>query len=272
MSLFWLILTLCASDLVRRADLLYEKTDYKGSLAVLKNDPAPESLLLAGKNYFMLGEYRRAIDVLQRAPKSSTVEMWLGRAYGRRAETESWMYAVSNASKARQCFEAAVAMDPHNHEAMNDLFDYYLNAPGVLGGGMDKAEALARRIVTERPPEYHFEMAQLAIHRKLYADAEAHLRTALALAPDQVGRVLDLAKFLARQGRIAESDALFTRAEQIRPDDPRVIFARARSYVEGKRNLDDARQLLQRYATLDLTPDDPPRAAAEKLLRRIAAE
>jgi Flp pilus assembly protein TadD len=87
-----------------------------------------------------------------------------------------------------------------------------------------------------------------------------------------VGRVLDLAKFLARQGRIAESDALFTRAEQIRPDDPRVIFARARSYVEGKRNLDDARQLLQRYATLDLTPDDPPRAAAEKLLRRIAAE
>ena len=32
-------------------------------------------------------------------------------------------------------------LDPHNGEATGDLFDYYLNAPGMLGGGLDKAAA-----------------------------------------------------------------------------------------------------------------------------------
>jgi cytochrome c-type biogenesis protein CcmH/NrfG len=83
-----------------------------------------------------------------------------------------------------------------------------------------------------------------------------------------VGRVIDLARYLARHGRYQESEAVFQQAEKLEPNSPKVIFARARTYVEEKRNLDQAKVLLKRYLESKLTPDDPPREEAQKLLRK----
>lgn len=257
-----------------RAEALYEQTDYQSSLRILSVDPAPDaaSLALMGKNHYMLGDYREATQLFEKAlsrnPRSSEYELWLGRAYGKRAETGGWLMAPSNASKARQHFEKAAALDAHNAEALNDLFDYYLNAPGFLGGGLEKAEAAARQIAANRPAEYHFELAQIAERRKQDAEAEDHLRRAMELAPGQVGRVLDLARYLARHGRVAESDTVFNQASQLAPHDPRVAFARAKTYIDQRRNLEQAQKLLHQYLDCRLTPDDPPKSAAEKLLRQ----
>jgi hypothetical protein len=38
--------------------------------------------------------------------------------------------------------------------------------------------------------------------------------------------------------------------------------------IENHRNLEQARGLLEEYLHASLTPDDPPREEAEKLLRR----
>jgi len=274
-GLFLLVVAAGASpDVVRRASALYESTEYEDSLHVLAQDPAPDAagFLLSGKNYFMMGDYKTATEFFEKAlaisPNNSDYELWLGRAWGRRAETGGWLMAGVHASKARQCFERAVALDPRNREAKNDLFDFYLNAPGFLGGGMEKAEALAKSIANERPPEYEFEEAQLADRRKDYATAEAHLRRAMELAPNEPGRVVDLARFVAKHGRLAESDALFERARKMAPSLPRVAFAEARVDIENQRNIERARELLRLYLHASLTPDDPPRQEAVKLLRR----
>jgi Flp pilus assembly protein TadD len=262
------------SDVVRRANALYQHTAYEDSLHVLAEDATPDSAiyLLSGKNYFMLGDYKRATEFFEKAlalsPSNSDYELWLGRAWGRRAETGSLLMAGMHASKARQSFERAIALDPHNREAKNDLFDFYLNAPGFLGGGIDKAEAIANSIASERPPESEFEKAQVADRRKDYAAAEAHLRSAMDLAPTEPGRILDLARYVAKRGRLNESDQLFERARNLAPSQPRVAFAKARVDIENHRNLEQARGLLQEYLHASLTPDDPPRQEAEKLLRR----
>jgi Flp pilus assembly protein TadD len=277
-SLFILAWPACAlpPDLPGEAKVLYEHTQYEASLRILNSDAAPgaAAFALMGKNYFMLGDYRKATPLFEKAlalsPSSSEYELWLGRAFGKRAEAGSWLMAPGNASKARQHFERAAGLDSQNAEALNDLFEYYLNAPGFLGGGLDKAEAAARKIAAKRPAEYHFELAQIAERRKQYADAEAHLRQAMQLAPGQVGRVLDLAHYLAKRGRIAESDALFAQASQLAPGDPRVTFARAKSYIEQRRNLEQARRLLRQYLESSLTPDDPPKSAALQLLGQAA--
>ncbi len=143
-----------------------------------------------------------------------------------------------------------------------------MNAPGFLGGGLDKAESIARSIAGERPPEFEFEMAQIADHRKDFASAEAHLRRAMGLAPSEPGRVVDLARYVAKRGRFGESDELFERARKLAQGAPRVAFAQARANIENRRNLERARQLLRDYMKARLTPDDPPREEAEKLLRR----
>ncbi|HEX6896584.1 MAG TPA: tetratricopeptide repeat protein [Bryobacteraceae bacterium] len=266
---------LFAESSLQTAEELYQKTEYKESLALLQHiqEPAAEVYCVEGKDYFMLGEYRKATDAFEKAfaadPKNSEYAHWLGRAYGRRAETSNLLTAPAHASKARQYFEKAVALDPGNEEALNDLFDYYLEAPGFLGGGYEKAEQVARRIAERNEAEGYFARAQLADKRKQFDAAEQHLRHAMDLAPRHVGRVVDLAKYLAKRGRIQESDAAFDRAASMAPDNPSVCFARARVYIEQKRNLDKAKELLHKYLQSNLTPDDPPREQAEKLLRQI---
>ena len=265
-----------SSEIVRQATELYQRTEYEKSLRLLAEDPTPgpEDYFLTGKNYFMSGDYKKATDFFEKAlassPPNSEYELWLGRAWGRRAETGSWITAASNASKARQSFEKAIALDPHNHEAKNDLFEFYLNAPALLGGGTEKAEAAAKSIAAERPAEYEHEEAQLADRRKDYAAAEAHLRRAIELAPTEPGRVLDLARYLAKRGRVKESDLLFAQAAKMAPGQPGIAFATARADIENRRNLEQARNLLQAYLHASLTPDDPSRQEAEKLLRRVA--
>jgi tetratricopeptide (TPR) repeat protein len=168
-------------------------------------------------------------------------------------------------------FEKAVALDPANRDALSDLFDYYLEAPGFLGGGADKAEALAAKVAQKDPAEGHYYQAQLAQRRKQYDSAEQHLRTALELAPRQAGRLIDLAKFLSMRGSNKESDALFDEAARIAPESPHLLFERAQAYVKANRNLDEARRLLQRYLQSPLTPNDPPKSEAQALLRKLGA-
>jgi tetratricopeptide (TPR) repeat protein len=219
----------------------------------------------------MLGDYARAVESFKKslslAPGNAETVLWLGRTWGRKAEKASFITAGMNASEARRCFEKAIILDPFYREALNDLFSYYLEAPSFLGGGPDKAEAIAQRTKPLSPAEYEYDEAQLALKKKDDAAAEKHLRRALELDPAEPGRVLDVARFLARHGRHAESEALFERADKIAPGKPATLFVRAQTYLETGRNPDEAKKLLRQYLRSSITPDDPPRQAAEKMLR-----
>jgi Flp pilus assembly protein TadD len=258
-----------------QARKLYSLTEYERSLEILQSiaDKDAEVYELIGRNHYMRADYKKSTEALEtalaEAPADSSVALWLGRAYGRRAETSSPFTAPGYASKARQNFEKAVGLNPRNVEALNDLFEYYLEAPGFLGGGFDKAVAVAEKIKALDPVEGHWAEAKLAETHKEFGRAEEHLRRAAELAPQEVGRVLDLAHFFAKQGRYQEADQSFRRAEKIAPESPKVMYAEAEVYVTAGRNLDTARDLLRKYlAATNLTPDDPPRSQAEKLLRQ----
>jgi tetratricopeptide (TPR) repeat protein len=258
-----------------RAQKLYHSTDFEGSLKVLQAIPDKNAQVYAlmGRDYYMQGDHKKATESLEKAvaaePENSEYNLWLGRAFGRRAETSSPFTAPGYASKARQFFERAVELNPRNVEAMSDLFEYYLEAPGFLGGGLDKASTLAERLSKVDAAEGSQAQAKLAERRKEFRSAEEKLRQAIDLAPHQVGRFIDLAKFLVKQGRYQEADQSVARAEKIAPDSPKVIYAKADLYIKSKRNLDVARELLKHYMTLSLTADDPPRSDAAKLLKQV---
>jgi len=265
-----------ASADMERARELYHLTQYEESLKVLRAIPSKDSAVydLMGRDYFMDGDFKKATEALEKAvaaePANSNYALWLGRAYGRRAETSNPFTTVGYASKARQYFERSVELDPRNIEALNDLLDYYLEAPGILGGGMEKARGVVSRISLVDPAEGHWAQAKLDEKRQEFGSAEAQLRRAIDLAPHQVGRVVDLAKFLYKQGRYQEAEQSFARAEQLAPNNPKLLFAKADSYIQAGRNLAAAKSLLERYLEATITPDDPPKSQARKLLRQIA--
>ncbi len=266
------------TDVYARARALFSTTDYDGTLAVYeKTAPAAaRDHALVGRAWFLKAEYKKATEALEKAaqlePENSQWHLWLGRAYGRRAESSSVFLAPRYATKSREHFERAIQLAPANKEALNDLFEYYLQAPGFLGGGEQKARALLDQIGAADPAERYFAEARLAETRKELSTAEAKLRRAAEAAPRQVGRVIDLARMLARQGKHSEAEKAFERAAKIDPKSPQLLFARAQTYVESRRNIDQARILLEQYLKSDLTPDDPPRAEAERLLRLARVE
>lgn len=258
-----------------RGRKLYSQTKFEESLRVLQAVPDKDgpTYELIGRNYYMLGEYKKASEALEKAvgadPNSSSHALWLARAYGRRAETSSPITAPGLASRARRYFELAAQLNPHNLDALTDLLEYYLEAPGFLGGGFDKAQATASRIAAIDPAEGYWSQAKLAEKRKEYHSAETQLRLAIEISPQQIGRFIDLAHFLAKQGRFVEAKQSIARAEKIAPDSPKLMYAKADLYIKEGKNLTEARELLQRYLTSTLSPDDPPRSEAEKLLRHV---
>jgi tetratricopeptide (TPR) repeat protein len=257
-----------------KAEDLYKRTEYRASLAMLnKGSHEAATDFLIGRDEFMLGDFKKSTDSLQHAvaenPQSGEYMDWLGRANGKRAETSNPLLAPSFASKARQAFEQAVMLDPKNADALSDLFDYYLDAPGFLGGGYEKAVAVAHKIAAIDPSEGYFEEAKLAQKRREFDTAERHLRAAVAATPHKLGGLLTYAKFLANQGRNSESDAVLEQARQMDPEAPQVWYTRANILVRQRRNLDEARVLLQRYLGASITVDDPSKEDAARLLKQV---
>jgi len=256
-----------------RAEELYQRTEYGRAIDALQKleGGGAAAYALLGKAFFMDGQYKQAVANLEKAIGQNSVNSeyydWLGRAYGRLAEQSSFMSALGQARKTVRAFERAVELDPSNLEALSDVFEYYLEAPGIVGGGLDKAENIARRFADVNPAENHWARARLAEKRRDFEAAEREFRAALAADPDEVGRVLDLAAFLSSRGRYDESDALFRTAEDNHPRSPKVLYARAAAYIQSKRKPDKAEALLDRYLTVQITPEDPSHREAAALLQ-----
>lgn len=182
---------------------LYLRKDYAAAAAKLTGAADPASLVLLGQCDVALGNDKQAVETLERAialdPANSNAHLWLGRAYGHRAEKAFPTSALKLAGKSRENFEQAVALDPHNWDALDDLFQFYLQAPGFVGGGADKAAKLIPVIASHDPAEAAADRARIAEQKKDYITAESQFRLALQLAPQQTGRAADLARVLAKR-------------------------------------------------------------------------
>lgn len=134
-----------------RAHTFFLASDFRQAASVLEKASKKDfdNLLLLGQSYYELKKFGDAVDALelaaQAAPKHSDAQLWLGRAYGRLAEGNK-LLAFGRARKARAAFERAVQLDPKNRDALDDLFEFYFEAPGIVGGGLDKAEGIAKQI------------------------------------------------------------------------------------------------------------------------------
>ena len=67
-------------------------------------------------------------------PDNPNYRLWLGRVWGRKAERATGfarMAALSLAKKVRDEFLRAIELDPQNVKALQALFRYYVNAPGI---------------------------------------------------------------------------------------------------------------------------------------------
>ncbi|MDQ2924947.1 MAG: hypothetical protein M3R43_05260 [Acidobacteriota bacterium] len=130
----------------------------------------------------------------------SHAQDWMGRAYGMKADRSGPLTGLSLAKKVKAAFEKAVQLDPENGGAANDLSEYYVAAPSIVGGGLDKATALAARVEARLPQQAHRMRAFVARKKKDYVTAEREFRAAVSVA-GRADAWTDLGDFYARRGQ-----------------------------------------------------------------------
>jgi len=137
-------------------------------------------------------------------PRNSDHQLWLGRAYGMKASRAGPFAGFSLARKVHASFERAVQLNPSNVAALSDLGEYYVAAPSIVGGGMDKAQALAARILPQFPIAGHRLLARIAEANHDLPTAESEFKLAVA-AQKTPEAWIDLAQFYQAHNRPDEA-------------------------------------------------------------------
>jgi tetratricopeptide (TPR) repeat protein len=191
------------------------------------------------------------------APSSSDSQMWLGRAYGFKASRANPLAALSLAIKVRTAFERAVELDPENIHAMSDLGEFYVAAPALIGGGLDKAQALARKMQPRFPGQAHRLLALIAEKKKDLSTAESEFVNAAATGKTPEAYV-DLGFFYQRHNQPDKMlSALETAVNIDRRKGPAIVDA-ASILIGAHRSPELAETLLRTYLSSSDKTDAAP--------------
>ncbi len=191
------------------------------------------------------------------APHTSEHYLWLGRAYGLKASRANPVAAFRLARKVVASFEEAVKLDPGNISALSDLGEFYVAAPSLVGGGLDKAQQLSSRMMPVSATKAHRLLAMIAEKRDDTAEAEAEFRRAVEAQPSAASFV-DLAAFYQRQKKNDQCVVAIQAAVRFdRAKDASLVDA-ASILTEAKRSPQLAQQLLTAYLGSPAKTDSAP--------------
>lgn len=188
---------------------------------------------------------------------SSAAELWLGKAYGLKASQANMLVAFSTARKVHAAFERAVQLDGSNAAAMSVLGQFYVEAPAIVGGGVDKAQALAPRLMAISPVKGHRLLAQIANKKSDAKTAEVEYKSAVA-AGGGADAYMDLAQFYQEHGEADKAfSAIRASIEVNRTKDASLVDA-ASLLTTMKRAPDLAERALRDYLASGAKSDEAP--------------
>jgi tetratricopeptide (TPR) repeat protein len=210
-----------------------------------------ESYNLICRAYFMTEDWDRAITNCERAaeidPQKSIYRLWLGRAYGEKASRVSFLSAAGMAKKVRSSFEKAVELDPKIVAARTDLGEFYTEAPGIVGGGKDKAHMQADALMQIDASRGHWLLARIAEKNKDTTLAEREYRAAIAASNSSARSWFDLANFFFYAHRLDEMEQAIHTLESSPVDHPESLMHAAGVLLRANRDPQMAVRLLRRY-------------------------
>ncbi len=279
----WLLAVLCiASTAIAAANLkqdasleagrrAYEASDYPKAIealqaAAVKEPQNGDVQLLLAKSYLELQEHDPAIKSAEKAvaidPRNSIYHEWLGRAYGEKADHAGWFSAISLAKKTRKEFETAVQLDGKNFSARQVLIEFDCSAPGLVGGGEEKALPQIKQLAAMDAAEGHYAAGNCRRQKKDFAVADEEFTKAMESNPKSPELIYDIGDYGVKRSQPERLLAVADTGQRVAPSDPRGKFYRGVALVLKRENSEEAERLLREYAKKAPMRSGYPRPAA----------
>ncbi len=239
----------------------------------IHTSPTAEAYNLLCRAYFEVGAWDAGIPSCEKAaelaPADGLYHLWLGRIYGEKAGHAGFLSAAGLAKKVRAEFERAVELTPNSWEARTDLAEFYLEAPGIVGGGKDKARAQAELLAPLNPARAYWVKAKLAEKSKDVTTAEREYRAAIDASHGGARAWVDLAGFYRHVKRFDEMEQALRTLESSPLDHPGALVDGASILIRSGRDPAMAIRLLRRYIASSKTVEEAPVFWAHSLLGEV---
>jgi len=245
---------------------LYEKGKFAQAASVFQqlSTSAPASAevwVWLSKSRLKAREWDKAVQAMEKAvqlqPVNAEYYLLLGRACGSRASHSNFLMAIGWARRVVKEFETARKLAPEDIEVRFDLLDYYLNAPGIVGGGREKAEAEAQAITRLNPKKGYLARATIHIKNKKWDLARKELAQAVAESPQSVSASKDLADFLLDRKDFEGALSYAKKALLLDAKSKRSGLIAAAAKIRLKSDLEEAAETLHAFLAGTLGEGDP---------------
>lgn len=242
----------------------------EGTLQRNPNDA--ETYILLCRLNFQLELWDNALLMAEKAvalePNNSNYHMWLGRSAGRKAENSNPFTAWSLARRVRAEFERAVSLDGNNLAARSDLSEYYIEAPGFLGGDKKKAREQAAAVAPHDEALANYIYARVE-EQQGKSDAEQLYKKALTASGGSARYWIEMSYFYRRAGRVQEMQSAIYQALIAPRHNAIPEYDGAYLFLRTGRDFPNAIAMLKKYLNGNTLEEDGPAFRAHYMLGEL---
>jgi tetratricopeptide (TPR) repeat protein len=193
-------------------------------------------------------------DVLEKNDNVSKYHYLRGAILGEKARDANPISQGFLAPKIKNAFLRAAELDPKSVDAHIGLFNYYFQAPGIMGGSNEKAMAEAKIVQDLDPYRGHMCFASYYAKKDSVALAEREYKKAIAANPKIVYTYYQLGMYLENQNKTDQANAQFKKMIEIDPKDANGYYM----YGRAMYNLERWDEAIAKYQyALYLEKNDP---------------
>lgn len=200
---------------------------------------------------------------------SSDNQLWLGRAYGSQALKANVFKQASLAGKVKKAFEKSVELDGNNIDARFALIDYYLQAPGIMGGSVEKAREQTAEIARRDGLRGHRAVGRIAEYEKNFAAALAAYARAEKEFPGKREPFFWMTNLYSRQKEYTKAFDVMEKLLQEQPAELLACFQIGNLASQSGERLDRGEECLKLYLAREPKKTEPSLATTHLVLGRV---
>lgn len=272
---FLLVSVATSAQSVEQARKLFEAERLQEAEKILKSldddhrDYAAAQYYL-GRIAYQQNDFEKALEYFEEATDEkedvADYQEWLGNTLGTVARDANVLRQGMLAPKMKSAWEKAIELDPKRISPRFSLIEYYLQAPGFMGGSMENAEKTANEIKALNPVEGHRALGNVYARQKKLKEAEKEYIEAARLNPAYTSV---LAGFYVSQRMHEKAFALFEGVLKQNPADMSAAYQFGRTAAISGLRLNEGEAYLQKYLTYQPKANEPSHAGAQMRLAQI---